>query len=174
MESGFSVSSGRCHRPVRRRRPHLLQGRLQLFLSSDALPPQGTTTRIEVYFGHVQLMFLKPYYRESVHIRRALPEEFAVLEERHKLKPADARYVRPAVRGSPTTPLRVRRHGPSEANNSYTGCYPRPRRGGLAADLQLHLGARRPGGGQFQFSAGVVVSVVFDVHRCVANMSATC
>ncbi|MFC5203564.1 MULTISPECIES: hypothetical protein [Streptomyces] len=65
----------------------------QLFLSSDALPPQGTTTRIEVYFGHVELMFLKPFYQEGVHIRRASPEEFALLQERHKLKPADAPYT---------------------------------------------------------------------------------
>ncbi|MER7682673.1 hypothetical protein [Streptomyces sp. NPDC096934] len=65
----------------------------QLFLSSDALYGQRTTTRIEVYFGHVELMFLKPYYEEGVHIRRASPEEFAVLQDRHKLTSEDARYT---------------------------------------------------------------------------------
>ncbi|KUO16634.1 hypothetical protein [Streptomyces dysideae] len=65
----------------------------QLYLASDALPEQRTTTRIEIYIGHVELMLLKPYYREGVHIRRASPEEFAILQERHKLDPSDAEYT---------------------------------------------------------------------------------
>lgn len=65
----------------------------QLFLSSDALPEQRTTTRIEVYIGHVRLMLLKPYYRNGLHIRRASTEEFTLLQERHKLEPGDAEYT---------------------------------------------------------------------------------
>ncbi|MFF4491057.1 hypothetical protein ACFY0F_32110 [Streptomyces sp. NPDC001544] len=65
----------------------------QLFLSSDALPEQRTTTRIEVYVGHVRLMLLKPYYRNGLHIRRASAEEFAVLKDRHELEASDAEYT---------------------------------------------------------------------------------
>ncbi|MCX4856868.1 hypothetical protein OG426_37535 [Streptomyces canus] len=62
----------------------------ELYLASEALAVDGTTTRVEVYFGHVELMLLKPYYRDGVHIRRASPEEFAVLRERHRLDAGDA------------------------------------------------------------------------------------
>ncbi|MGW1013130.1 hypothetical protein ACWD4X_24215 [Streptomyces termitum] len=55
----------------------------QLFLSSPATLVDQTTTRVEVCFGHVELMFLKPLYRDGLHIRRATAEEFAVLRERH-------------------------------------------------------------------------------------------
>lgn len=65
----------------------------QLFLASEALVEDRTTTRVEVYFGHVELMLLKPYYRNGLHIRRAGPDEFAVLRERHKLEPGDAEYT---------------------------------------------------------------------------------
>ncbi|MGW7409148.1 hypothetical protein ACWGI9_36575 [Streptomyces sp. NPDC054833] len=65
----------------------------QLFLASEALAVDRTTTHVEVYFGHVELMLLKPYYRDGLHIRRATPEEFAVLRDRHKLDPGDAGYT---------------------------------------------------------------------------------
>jgi hypothetical protein len=65
----------------------------QLFLRSDATATDRTSTRIEVYVGHVRLMLLQPHYSNGLHIRRAGPEEFAVLAERHGLKPDDAAYT---------------------------------------------------------------------------------
>ncbi|GAQ54237.1 hypothetical protein [Streptomyces acidiscabies] len=65
----------------------------QLYLASEALAIDRTTTRVEVYIGHVELMLLKPFYRDGVHVRRASPEEFAVLRERHRLEAADAEYT---------------------------------------------------------------------------------
>ncbi|MFD5347599.1 hypothetical protein ACFWJY_28550 [Streptomyces anulatus] len=65
----------------------------QLFLRSEATLVDGTSTHIEVYIGHVELMLLQPYYRNGLHIRRASPEEFAVLAERHGLETADAAYT---------------------------------------------------------------------------------
>ncbi|MEU9185843.1 hypothetical protein AB0D14_15065 [Streptomyces sp. NPDC048484] len=65
----------------------------QLFLTSESLAVNRTTSQVEVYIGHVRLMLLKPYYREGVHIRRASPDEFAVLRDRHKLEPGDAEYT---------------------------------------------------------------------------------
>ncbi|PAZ09867.1 hypothetical protein CLM62_44390 [Streptomyces sp. SA15] len=65
----------------------------QLYLTSEALAVDRTTTHIEIYFGHVELMLLKPFYRNGVHIRRASADEFAVLQERHKLEPGDAAYT---------------------------------------------------------------------------------
>jgi len=38
-------------------------------------------------------MFLKPFYRDGVHIRRASSQEFSVLQERHGLEAADAEYT---------------------------------------------------------------------------------
>ncbi|MFI0516054.1 hypothetical protein RKD19_002685 [Streptomyces canus] len=65
----------------------------QLYLASEALAVDETTTRVEVYFGHVELMLLRPYYRDGVHIRRATAEEFATLAERHRLAAEDAAYT---------------------------------------------------------------------------------
>ena len=65
----------------------------ELYLASEALAVDRTTTHIEVYMGHVELMLLKPYYLDGVHIRRAPPDEFAVLRERHRLEPSDAEYT---------------------------------------------------------------------------------
>ncbi|MFJ8073192.1 hypothetical protein ACIQ7Q_04390 [Streptomyces sp. NPDC096176] len=65
----------------------------QLFLTSEATLVDRTTTMIEVYIGHVELMFLKPYYRNGLHIRRATAAEFGVLSERHGITAADAVYT---------------------------------------------------------------------------------
>jgi hypothetical protein len=65
----------------------------QLYLASEALAVDQTTTHIEVYIGHVELMLLKPYYRNGVHIRRASDVEFAIIQERHRLKASDAEYT---------------------------------------------------------------------------------
>ncbi|MFF1969931.1 hypothetical protein ACFVW5_41155 [Streptomyces sp. NPDC058232] len=65
----------------------------QLFLRSEATLVDRTTTRIEIYIGHVELMLLQPYYSKGIHIRRANPDEFAVLKERHELEPSDAEYT---------------------------------------------------------------------------------
>ncbi|MEU8545044.1 hypothetical protein AB0C52_34440 [Streptomyces sp. NPDC048717] len=65
----------------------------QLFLVSEATLVDRTTTRVEVYMGHVELMFLKPYYRDGLHIRRATATEFGVLSERHGIPARDAVYT---------------------------------------------------------------------------------
>ncbi|MER5734229.1 hypothetical protein ABT117_00955 [Streptomyces sp. NPDC002262] len=65
----------------------------QLFLTSEPLREDRTTTRIEVYVGHVELMFLKPIYGDGLHIRRATDAEFAVLGERHGIPADDAEYT---------------------------------------------------------------------------------
>ncbi|MDH6487229.1 hypothetical protein [Streptomyces sp. SAI-127] len=65
----------------------------QLFLTSEALREDRTTTRVEVRIGHVELMFLKPFYGNGLHIRRATAEEFAVLSERHGIPVEDADYT---------------------------------------------------------------------------------
>ncbi|MFJ9039641.1 hypothetical protein ACIRF8_23960 [Streptomyces sp. NPDC102406] len=65
----------------------------QLFLSSPAELMDGISTQIDVHIGHVRLMLLTPYYRNGVHIRRAGPEQFAMLSERHGLKPDDEAYT---------------------------------------------------------------------------------
>ncbi|MFC9392995.1 hypothetical protein ACFTWS_07540 [Streptomyces sp. NPDC057027] len=64
-----------------------------LFLTSEATLVDGTTTRVEVSFGHVELMFLKPLYRKGLHIRRATAAEFGVLSERHGIPAEDAAYT---------------------------------------------------------------------------------
>ncbi|MFJ8492023.1 hypothetical protein ACIRBZ_27295 [Streptomyces sp. NPDC094038] len=64
-----------------------------LYFVSEALAVDRTTTHVEVSIGHVELMFLKPIYRNGLHIRRAGADEFAVLQERHRLEPADADYT---------------------------------------------------------------------------------
>ncbi|MFB8314237.1 hypothetical protein ACFC5T_37865 [Streptomyces sp. NPDC055961] len=64
-----------------------------LFLTSEATLVDGTTTRVEVSFGHVELMFLKPLYRKGLHIRRATAAEFGVLSERHGIPVEDAAYT---------------------------------------------------------------------------------
>ncbi|MEU6475458.1 hypothetical protein ABZ858_00970 [Streptomyces sp. NPDC047017] len=63
-----------------------------LLLRSDATAVDGTDTRVEVCFGHVELMLLKPIYK-GVHIRRASQEEFAMLKERHDLAADDAAFT---------------------------------------------------------------------------------
>lgn len=65
----------------------------QLYLVSEALAVDRTTSQIEVWIGHVELMFLKPYYRNGLHIRRAAADEFRVLQERHQLESKDAEYT---------------------------------------------------------------------------------
>ncbi|MFD5474553.1 hypothetical protein [Streptomyces sp. NPDC127105] len=65
----------------------------QLLLRSDALAVDNTDTRVEVYFGHVELMLLKPIYEKGVHVRRATQAEFAVLKERHDLSADDADFT---------------------------------------------------------------------------------
>ncbi|MFD1276491.1 hypothetical protein ACFQ51_46495 [Streptomyces kaempferi] len=65
----------------------------QLLLRSDALAVDATDTRVEVYFGHVELMLLKPIYEKGIHIRRATDAEFAVLKERHDLPAEDAAFT---------------------------------------------------------------------------------
>ncbi|MDX3109853.1 hypothetical protein ACIBO5_16570 [Nonomuraea angiospora] len=57
----------------------------QLLLRSEALAVDSTTTVVEVHIGHVELMLLKPIYRNGLHIRRASHAEFAELRERHGL-----------------------------------------------------------------------------------------
>ncbi|MFF5282163.1 hypothetical protein [Streptomyces sp. 62] len=65
----------------------------QLFLISEATLVDQTTTRVEVCFGHVELMFLKPLYPNGLRIRRATAAEFGVLSERHGIPAADAEYT---------------------------------------------------------------------------------
>ncbi|MFF1477327.1 hypothetical protein ACFVYD_07090 [Streptomyces sp. NPDC058301] len=65
----------------------------QLMLWSEATVIDKTTTRVEVYIGHVELMFLKPYYEEGLHIRRATEAEFAVLRERHGIEADKAQWT---------------------------------------------------------------------------------
>ncbi|KPH96792.1 hypothetical protein OK074_0885 [Actinobacteria bacterium OK074] len=62
----------------------------QLVLRSDATLIDGTTTRVEVHFGHVELMLLKPVYEKGLHVRLASETEFAVLRDRHDLAADDA------------------------------------------------------------------------------------
>ncbi|MCQ4206589.1 hypothetical protein [Streptomyces longispororuber] len=82
------IRTGRLFRIVRFDPSHR-----QLFLQSEATTADRTTTRIEIYIGHVELMLLQPVYGNGLHIRRAAAEEFAVLRERHGLDPADAEYT---------------------------------------------------------------------------------
>ncbi|MFD6426035.1 hypothetical protein [Streptomyces sp. NPDC060198] len=65
----------------------------QLFLTSEATLVDRTTTRVEVYFGHVSLMFLKPLYENGLYVRRANAAEFGVLSERHGISAEDAAYT---------------------------------------------------------------------------------
>ncbi|MFF1512256.1 hypothetical protein [Streptomyces sp. NPDC058326] len=65
----------------------------RLFLISEATLVDRTTTRIEVSFGHVELMFLRPIYQNGLHIRRATAAEFGVLGERHGIPAEDAAYT---------------------------------------------------------------------------------
>ncbi|MFF5182815.1 hypothetical protein ACFY30_03340 [Streptomyces sp. NPDC000345] len=65
----------------------------QLLLRSDATAVDNTDTRVEVYFGHVELMLLKPIYEKGIHVRRASEAEFAVLKERHDLPADDACFT---------------------------------------------------------------------------------
>lgn len=52
----------------------------QLILRSDATAIEGTDTRVEVYFGHVECMLLKSIY-DGIRIRRASDAEFSRLAE---------------------------------------------------------------------------------------------
>ncbi|WP_240138010.1 hypothetical protein [Streptomyces sp. MUM 178J] len=65
----------------------------QLFLTSEATLVDRTTTRIEIYIGHVELMLLKPYYENGLHIRRATAAEFGMLSEQHGIPEQDAVYT---------------------------------------------------------------------------------
>lgn len=62
-------------------------------LRSEATAIDETTTRVEVYIGHVELMFLKAIYENGLHIRRASESEYAVLRERHGLAQEDAQWT---------------------------------------------------------------------------------
>ncbi|MFF9819297.1 hypothetical protein [Streptomyces sp. NPDC014006] len=64
-----------------------------LLLRSEPTAVDGTDTRVEVYFGHVELMLLKPIYERGIHVRRASEAEFAVLKERHRLPAEDAAFT---------------------------------------------------------------------------------
>ncbi|WP_460064946.1 hypothetical protein [Streptomyces sp. YKOK-I1] len=65
----------------------------QLLLRSDDTAVDNTDTRVEVYFGHVELMLLKPIYPKGIHVRPASEAEFAVLKERHDLPAGDAAFT---------------------------------------------------------------------------------
>ncbi|MFJ1805194.1 MULTISPECIES: hypothetical protein [unclassified Streptomyces] len=52
----------------------------QLIIRSDPSRLDGTTTRVEVYFGHVEFMLVQPTYH-SLRVRRALPSEFRRISE---------------------------------------------------------------------------------------------
>ncbi|MFG2951870.1 hypothetical protein [Streptomyces adustus] len=65
----------------------------QLMLRSDATAVDNTDTRVEVHFGHVELMLLKPLYEKGIHVRRASEAEFEVLKERHDLVADDAAFT---------------------------------------------------------------------------------
>ncbi|MEU1192032.1 hypothetical protein [Streptomyces sp. NPDC005859] len=65
----------------------------QLLLRSEPTAVDGTNTRVEVYFGHVELMLLKPVYQKGIHVRRASEAEFAELKERHDLVADDADFT---------------------------------------------------------------------------------
>ncbi|MER6097945.1 hypothetical protein ABT154_19200 [Streptomyces sp. NPDC001728] len=65
----------------------------QLLLISEATLVDGTTPRVEVCFGLVKLMFLKPLYRNGLHIRWASTAEFGVLSARHGDPAEDAAYT---------------------------------------------------------------------------------
>jgi hypothetical protein len=59
----------------------------QLILRSEPAAVEGTNTRAEIYFGNVQLMFVRPVYK-GVHIRAAttadqqkIVERFDVLQD---------------------------------------------------------------------------------------------
>lgn len=65
----------------------------QLILRSDATLIDGTDTRVEVYFGHVELMLLKPLYEKGLHVRRASDAEFEELRRRHDLVADDASHT---------------------------------------------------------------------------------
>lgn len=65
----------------------------QLLLRSDATAVDGTDTRVEVHFGHVELMLLRPIYEKGIHVRPASQAEFAVLKERHGLAAGDAGFT---------------------------------------------------------------------------------
>ncbi|MFD5077795.1 hypothetical protein [Streptomyces sp. NPDC058371] len=64
-----------------------------LLLRSEPTAIDQTDTRVEVYFGHVELMLLKPIYEKGIHVRRASEAEFAVLKERHDLATDDAAFI---------------------------------------------------------------------------------
>ncbi|MGK5639589.1 hypothetical protein ACSNOK_14955 [Streptomyces sp. URMC 126] len=65
----------------------------QLILVSEATVIDETTTHVEVYIGHVDLMCVKSLYPHGVHVRRSTGQEFAVLQERHGLKTEDAEWT---------------------------------------------------------------------------------
>jgi hypothetical protein len=64
----------------------------QLILRSDATAIDGTTTRVEVYFGHVECMLLKSVYR-GVRIRRASDGEYVRIAEFTAVKPESREWL---------------------------------------------------------------------------------
>ena len=52
----------------------------QLLLRSDPTAIDSTTTRVEIYFGHVESMLLKPVYR-GIRVRLATDEEYGRVAE---------------------------------------------------------------------------------------------
>lgn len=53
----------------------------QLLLRSDPTAFDNTTTRVEVYFGHVTCMLLKPIYQGGIRVRLATDEEYERVAE---------------------------------------------------------------------------------------------
>ncbi|MFI2372300.1 hypothetical protein [Streptomyces sp. NPDC018833] len=62
----------------------------RLILRSDPAAIDNTTTRVEIYFEHVEFMLLKPVYRSGIHVRPATSTEFEEVARFAELE-ADAR-----------------------------------------------------------------------------------
>jgi hypothetical protein len=60
----------------------------QLILQSDAASDEGTTTRVEIYFGHADITYLRASYH-GLHIRVPRPAERVELGERFGLADAE-------------------------------------------------------------------------------------
>jgi hypothetical protein len=60
-------------------------GHNQLFLRSEPTAIEGTKTRAEIYFGNVQIMFVRPVY-QGVHVREMSEVERRASIERFGLE----------------------------------------------------------------------------------------
>jgi len=63
----------------------------QLIIRSDAHESEGERTRIEIYFGHVELMFIQPEY-DALHLRKAADAERAEMVARFGLSDLNAGF----------------------------------------------------------------------------------